>query len=504
MKKRIAIIGSWFGGLSAACYLAKAGHDVHVYEKNECLGWRASSYSEDGFRRDMWPSRYLMPDLFESFFHDMDRDISDYLELVHLSPSYQIRFKDHPTHPVVRIYDDLEKNRALFEELEPGSTDVLKKYIEKSGEQYHIAMDNFVSKNFSTIWDFFDRKIALKGMKMNIYTTIGKYVEKYFRSDEMQKIIQYPMVFLGSPPYRTPAIYNLMTYVDFWMGVWYPQGGFKALVDAFVCVGEELGVTYHIDSEVAKIITHNQKRSRRQWNRKSATVTGIQLANNTVIDCDYVVSNADMHRTETKLLGEVEQTYDQAYRDRHVLSPSGFIMYLGMDKEIEWLDHHTLVFSQDREKSNEEIFDTRTPPSDPSYYICRPSVSDPDIAPEGKDNLFVLVPFPSRISMDEEALQAYKEKVLDDMERYLEQPIRQHIISERLFWPDQFSQRYHALGGNALAGGAHLFSQTAIFRPQNMSKKVAWLLYAWGYTNPGIGIPICVISGKLASQRIVK
>lgn len=504
MKQKVAIIGSWFGGLSAACYLAKAGYDVHVFEKNESLGWRASSFSSDGFRWDMGPSRYLMPDLFEQFFADMERQVDDYLDLVHLSPSYQIRFKDHPTHPVIRIYDDLEKNRKLFEELEPWSTDTLQHYIEKSGEQYHIAMNNFVSKNFSTIRDFFDRKVALKGMKMNIYTTIGKYVEKYFHSDEMQKIIQYPMVFLGSPPYRTPAIYNLMTYVDFGMGVWYPQWGFKSLVDAFVRVWEELWVTYHTDSEVMKIITQDQQQSRRQWNKKSSRVTGIKLADGTTIHCDYIVSNADMHRTETKLLGEDEQTYDQSYRDKHTLAPSGFIMYLGLQKPIEWIDHHTLVFAQDREQWNAEIFDNATPPSDPSYYICRPTVSDPDVAPDGKDNLFVLVPFPSRITMSDEELQWYKEKILDDMERYLDQPIREHIISERIFWPDQFSERYHALGGNALAGGAHIFRQTAIFRPQNMSKKVDWLLYAWGYTNPGIGVPICVISGKLASQRIMK
>ena len=502
-SKNIAIIGSGFGGLSAACYLAQAGHKVTVYEKNEQLGGRASVKRADWFTRDMGPSRYLMPDLFEEFFSDFGKDISDYLSLTKLDPSYKVYFKDDLKHPMIDVSSDIEKNRETFESLEPGSTDTLHTYLQSAKIQYDIGINWFVKKNYNSIFDFINLETLINAFKLKITTNIGKYVKRYFASDYMQKIMQYPMIFLWSPLYQTPAMYNLMTYVDFGMWVWYPQWGMWSLVQALVQLGTELWVEYRTDSEVTKIhTTPVEYKWRTLWKNKTSKVTALELQSGEIVQVDHIVSNADMHWTETQLLDTADQTYDEAYRDKHVLAPSGFCIYLGLDRKVDWLDHHTLIFNQDREKSNKEIFGSAEYPSDPSYYICCPSKSDPNVAPEWSENLFVLVPFPSRVTMDDDAKQAYADKILTDAERILGQDLRSHIVYQEIFWPDEFTSRYHAYGGNALSGWAHLFRQTAIFRPTNVSKKVEWLFYAWGYTNPGIWVPICIISGKLASERV--
>ena len=501
MKKKIAIIGSGFGWLSAACYLAKQGHQVTVYEKNEQLGGRASVKKADGFTRDMGPSWYLMPDLFEQFFADFGKDVQDYLELTRLDPSYKIYFKDHKTHPQVDIAARLEDNFPLFESLEAWSVEQLKTYLAKAETQYHIWMNEFVQKNYDSIFDFFNRRMMVDGLKMNIHTNIWAYVKRFFKSDEIQKILQYPMIFLGSPLYETPALYNLMSYVDFGMGVRYPKGWMWSLVKALVDLGTELGVTYKTWSEVTAIHTEELPPT---WKRRKpkSKISGLSLHTWETINTDMIVSNADMHWTETKLLESNDQTYNEAYRKDHVLAPSGFCIYLWLDKKIDGLDHHTLIFNEDRETNNEEVFKTKTFPTDPSYYICCPSKTDDSVAPTWSENLFFLVPFPSRVTMNNEQKLAYRNKIITDAEAVLGQNLSDHIVHEEIFGPDEFGSRYHAYGGNALSGWAHLFKQTAIFRPNNISKKVSWLFYAWWYTNPGIGVPVCMISGKLASMRV--
>ena len=490
MNKSVAVIGSWFGGLSAALHLAKEWYQVDVFEKNDHIWWRASILQDQWFTRDMWPSRYLMPDLFEKFFAELGEDVHQHLTLTKLWPSYKIYFKDTPH--VVDIYDDIERNRETFERLEPGSTDRLKEYVKKAGYQYEIAMDRFVEKNYTKLSEFFTREMLTQWAKINIFTTIGKYVAKRFKSDQMQKIIQYPMVFLGSPPYKTPAIYNLMTYVDFGMGVRYPQGGIYQIIKSLRSIGEKNGVRFHTNAEVTKINVDS-------WWK----TTGITLIDWTTHDADIVVSNADMQRTETKLLQKKQQTYSQNYRDKKQLAPSGFLIYLGIKGKVAWLDHHTLVFGQDRDTNNEQIFYNPTPPTDPSFYICCPSKTDPSVAPEWDENLFILVPFPAWVFMSDNEIQAYRDKLITTTEELIGDTFSDRIVSEKIFTAKDFQSRYNAFQGTAL-GLAHTFRQTAIFRPTNKSKKVKGLYYTGGYTNPGIGMPMCLISGKLATQRILE
>lgn len=482
----VAIIGSWFWGLSAAIHAAYNGHDVTVYEKNDQLWWRAGMFEKDWFRRDMWPSWYLMPDLFEDFFKQFWKERKDYFSIQKLDPSYKIFFNG--SEHTIDVHQSIEENREAFEAIEPWSTDKLYKYLERAKYQYEVAMKEFVPKNYDSVFDFFTRKMAIQGMKMRVFQKMEPYVKRWFKTPEMQKIMQYPLVFLWTAPKDAPALYNIMTYVDFGMGVFYPEGWIRTVIEALVELAKEFWVTFHTNSEVTAIPV------------ESGMAEWIDLWW-TIIPYDYVISNADYHRTETQLLQEKRQTYPESYREKKVMAPSGFIAYLGIKWELSSLQHHTLIFAEDRAKNFGEIFDTKTPPSDPSLYICNPSKTDKTTAPDGHENLFILVPFPPDVTLTEKQKQDYKNKVYALIEETIWETFTDRIVQERLFTSKNFSERYHAYQWSAL-GLAHTLWQTALLRPNTKSKKVKNLFYAWWYTNPWIGMPMCLISWWLAYQRI--
>ena len=486
---KVVVIWSWFGGLSAALYAAKAWHEVVVYEKNEQLWGRASVFEKNGFRRDMGPSWYLMPDLFESFFEDFGKRREDYIQIQKLSPSYRIYFKD-TEYEYVDVYDDLEKNRETFEMIEPGSMENLYEYLEKAKYQYEIAMKGFVPKNYDSIWDFFTLRMAIEWSKLHVFENMKKYVKRYFKTPEMQKIMSYPLVFLGTAPSDAPALYNIMSYVDFGMGVYYPTWWINAIIQALIALWKEYWIQYHTNSEVEKILVNDH------W-----SATWIQLKNWSAVQADRVVSNADYHWTETQLLDKRRQSYPNKRWSKKTMAPSGFILYLGVKGKVKNLDHHTLIFNSDRDHTFWQIFNKWEAPDDPSLYVCCPSKTDLTVAPEWDENVFILVPFPPNVVLTDEQQQAYRKKVLTVIESEIWETFQDRIVEERYFWVEDFESRYHSYKGSAL-GLAHTLRQTAIFRPNTISKKVKNLLYCGGHTNPGIWMPMCLISGKLAVERI--
>jgi phytoene desaturase len=486
--KNIVIIGSGFGGLGAACLLARAGATVTVLEKNEQTGGRASVFEADGFRFDMGPSWYLMPDVFSQFFTLLGEREEDYFELEQLSPSYRIFFKD--TEKVVDIYSDREKDRETIEALEEGAADKLDMYLEKAKKQYEIAVCDFMYKNYNSIFDFFTWRVVTQGTKLSVFTKMQKYVEQYFKTDEMQKILQYPLVFLGSSPYNTPALYNIMSHIDFNMGVFYPKRGFHAVIEALQAIAEKDGATIRLNSEVEEIIT------------EAGVATAVRLANGEEIEADVVISNADMHHTEMQLLKQAtDRSFSEHYWDKRVMAPSALLLYLGVKGEIPSLRHHTLLFSKDWQKNFGEIFDQPAWPEDPSLYICNPSKTD-DVAPEGHENLMVLVPIAAGLEYNDALLKSYTDKILTTMEEHMDIPdLRERIVYKRTFCVDDFASRYNSYKGSAL-GLAHTLSQTAAFRPDTKSKKVKNLYYVGAGTNPGIGMPVCLISAQLVYKRL--
>jgi phytoene desaturase len=515
--RSVGVIGSGFGGLSTACYLADAGADVTVLEKNEQLGGRASRLEADGFRFDMGPSWYLMPDVFERFFAHFGKEPSDYYTLSRLDPHYRIFFKDGDR---VDIVPDVEANVETFESYERGAGEKLREYLDTSETHYDVAMNQFVYEDRPRLRDWVDldvMKAAPIGLKL-----VGKmddYVSGYFENPKLQQIMQYTLVFLGGSPKNTPALYNMMSHVDFNMGVYYPDGGIGAVVDALVELGEELGVSYRTNAEVTEIISRKDGLELELAPAvdpvyevpDAATVPdraesdgGVSAARGGErLAFDYVVSDADYAHTEQELLPEHLRTYDADYWESRTYAPSAFLMYMGVEGDVDPLAHHTLVLPTNWDPHFAQIFDDPEWPEDPAYYLCVPSETDDSVAPEGHSNLFALVPIAPGLEDSEATRERYRELVLDDIAENTGVDLRDRIVFEEQFTVSEFAERYNSMAGTAL-GMAHTLRQTALFRPDRRSEKVPGLYFTGSYTTPGIGVPMCLISGQHTADAVLE
>jgi phytoene desaturase len=490
-SQKAIVIGAGLGGLAMAALLAERGYAVTVLEKNDQLGGRAGLLKVDGFTFDTGPSWYLMPEVFEHFFELFGEKVSDYLDLIKLDPSYRIFFKDSGLAPV-DITGRLEEDIPKFEALEPGVTPRLRDYLKRSEYQYKVAMGGFVYKNYDSIKDFLSLRMAVEGTKLRVFMRMEKYVKRFFKSDAVQKIMQYTLVFLGSSPYNTPALYSIMSHVDFNVGVFYPRGGIYELTKALEKLGKKRGVEYRCNAPVQQIVVDKGE------------AKAVILADGTELTADIVVSNGDIHHTEMQLLPEEARSFTADYWKKRVLAPSGFMLYLGVEGRIPSLTHHNLIFCRDWKENFGQIFDTpHDLPTDPSFYVCAPSVTDDSVAPKNMENLFVLVPIAANLKLSQEQLDRYEDQILATMEREMGvENLRSRIVVKRRASGDDFAKQFNSLGGTAL-GLAHTLSQTAIFRPNTVSKKVRNLYYVGANTNPGIGMPMVLISAELVLKRLM-
>ncbi|RQH01429.1 phytoene desaturase family protein [Natrarchaeobius oligotrophus] len=497
----VVVIGAGVGGLSTACYLADAGADVRVVEKNEQLGGRASRLEAEGFRFDMGPSWYLMPDVFERFFGDFDRTPSDYYELTRLDPHYRLFFKDGedatptdgtgegPRADRIDITPDRERTKELFEEYEEGAGDALERYLEKSRENYEVGMTHFVYEDRSRLRDFVDLNVARQARGLSLLGSMQGHVENYFDHPRLQQIMQYTLVFLGGSPTNTPALYNLMSHVDFNLGVWYPDGGIGAVIDAIADLGAELGVEYDTGRPVTAI--------------KGRAGAFLLETPEGPLRPDLVVSNADYAHTELELLAPDRRGYDEEYWESRTYAPSAFLLYLGVEGDVDELAHHTLVLPPEWQSHFDQIFEDPQWPDDPAYYLCVPSETDDTVAPDGHSALFVLVPIAPGLEDTPERRESYRERILDDVARHTGVELRDRIVLEERFCVEDFANRYNSYRGTAL-GLAHTLRQTALFRPPHRSKAVDGLYFVGGDTTPGIGMPMCLISGELTAEAVLE
>jgi phytoene desaturase len=478
--RSVVVVGGGFGGLSSACYLADAGADVTLLEKNEGFGGRASRLERDGFRFDMGPSWYLMPDVFERFFGHFGKRPEDYYELTRLDPHYRIFFKDGDR---LEMVPDMERNRETFESYEPGAGATLDDYLERSKLNYEVGMEEFVYTDRTRLRDFLDLDVARNARGLTLLGSMQDHVERYFDHPKLQQVMQYSLVFLGGAPNNTPALYNLMSHVDFNLGVYYPEGGLGGVVDACVSLAEELGVDLRDATPAAEI-----------RGRRGGFV--VRTEGGEELFPDLVVSDADYAHTEQALLPPEKRQYDESYWESRTYAPSAFLVYLGVEGDVDPLAHHTLVLPEDWDPHFESIFDEPAWPDDPAYYVCVPSETDETVAPEGHSNLFVLVPVAAGLEDTPEIREAYRETVLADLAEHTGVDVRDRIVLEETFTVSDFAERYNAREGTAL-GLAHTLRQTALFRPPHASSEVPGLYFTGSYTTPGIGVPMCLISGEL-------
>jgi phytoene desaturase len=483
MGKKIAIIGSGFAGLSAACYLAKAGFEVTVYEKNEQLGGRASQLVRDGFTFDMGPSWYWMPDIFEKFFRDFGKQSSDYYELEKLSPAYQIIFEDE----VVTIGDSMDQICQEFERVEPGSSKPLKKFIAKAADNYDIAINKMVYKPGKSPLELVSAETVMRVGQF--FSTISRDVRKDFKNPKLISILEFPVLFLGAKPSKTPSFYSFMNYADFGLGTWHPKGGMYQVVKAMSALAASLGVTFRTGAPVEKILLSG--------GRANGIVVGGEA-----IMADIVLSGADYHHTES-LLPDSERQYSESYWDSRTFAPSSLLFYVGFDKKLTGVRHHNLFFDTDFEKHAQAIYDTPEWPADPLFYANFPSVTDPSMAPGGMEAGFFLMPLAPGLEDTQVQRDAYFEVMIDRLEKRTGQSVKNNIIFKEDFCVRDFVSRYNSYKGNAY-GMANTLLQTAFLRPGLESKKVKNLFFTGQLTVPGPGVPPSLISGKLVSELIAQ
>ncbi|UCH34163.1 MAG: phytoene desaturase [Armatimonadota bacterium] len=483
--KRAVVIGSGFGGLSVAAFLARDGWNVTVLEKNDLPGGRAQSWEQEGFRFDMGPSWYLMPDVFERFFAQFGRASSDYYSLKRLDPSYRIFFAPDD---YIDISSDLSENLRQFEAMEAGAGDAMRRYLEVAKHEYEVSLNEFVYRDFSRISDFLNRRTLLEGRKLHVFENLEKYTARYFSSQRLRKILEYSMVFLGGSPQNTPALYSMLAHVDFNLGVWYPSGGIAAVVHGLRALAAEHGAAFQFGRAATSIGVRG--------NRAVSVAAGADE-----VPADLVVVNADYAYAETSLLERRYRTYPERYWQRRTFAPSAFMMYLGIRKRLPRLQHHTLLFEHDWVEHFNSIFQAPGWPERPSYYFCCPSRTDDAVAPPGCENVVALIPVATGLDDPDDVRDAYATRVLEQIERLTGESLRQNVAVCRVFSQRDFVAEFNAYQGTAL-GLSHTLMQTALFRPAHRSKRIANLYYTGQYTHPGIGLAMALVSSEIVAKRV--
>jgi len=484
---KISVIGSGFSGLSAACFAAKAGNDVTVYEKNSTIGGRARSFSEQGFMFDMGPSWYWMPDIFESFFSEFGKKASDYYDLVQLEPGFQIIFGKDDVLPLPASMNGIEE---VFESIEKGSAVKLRKFLAEGKYKYDVGMKHLVNTP-SYSWLEFAKPDVIKGVfRLDVFRSVKSHVADHFTDPRLRALMEFPVLFLGAMPDNIPALYSLMNYAAISLGTWYPMGGMVKIVEGMQQLATSLGVKFRTNAAVDHVIVEGGK------------ISGLHV-NGANESTDGLIASGDYNHMEQKLLPAQYRNYPAEYWDDKTFAPSCLIFYVGVNKKIKKLIHHNLFFDTSLDVHSKEIYQNPSWPSDPLFYVCAPSKTDPNVAPEGMENLFVLIPVATGLKDTPDVREEYYQKVMKRMELLCDDTIADHVVYKKSYCVNDFVNDYNAFKGNAY-GLANTLRQTAVLKPTLRNKKIKNMFYAGQLTVPGPGVPPALISGRLAAEELIK
>ena len=459
---------------------------MYVLEKNSKLGGRARKFSFKGFTFDMGPSWYWMPDVFEKYFKDFDKDINQYLNLKRLDPSYRVFFDDE----VIDIPANYESLKELLESMEEGSGDKLDKFLKQAEKKYKIGIENLVYKPGLSISEFINKETLSGVLQLDVFQKMHKHIRKYFKNEKIIKLLEFPILFLGATPKNTPALYSLMNYADIKLGTWYPEGGMHKIVEAMVDLAEEKGVKFYTNEEVKKVSYSKRKISHVITTKKT-------------YDADYVVCSGDYHHFDQNILEEKYRNYSESYWNKRVLAPSSLLFYIGLDKKLKNVSHHCLFFDKDFEKHAEEIYSTPRWPSEPLFYASFTSKSDETVAPKGHENMFLLMPTAPDLEDNKIIRERYFELIISRLEKLTNQNIKDHIVYKKSYAIRDFKKDYHSFKGNAY-GLANTLFQTAILKPSLRNKKIKNLFFCGQLTVPGPGVPPSLISGNVVANELIK
>ena len=487
MAKKVIITGSGFAGLSAASFMAKAGWQVVVLEKQQQAGGRARQLKESGFTFDIGPSWYWMPEVFDRYFAQFGKKTEDLYKLTRLDPSYRIYWPEDYTD----IPAGLPELKQLFEQTEAGAGEQLEKFLDEAAFKYNTGMQNLVFKPGQSLTEFIDADFIRGVFKLDVFTSVQKHIRKYFRHPRLRQLLEFPVLFLGALPKDMPALYSLMNYADIQGGTWYPQGGIYSVVNAMYKTAIDLGVAFHFEQNVQSIVVTN---------KTAQTVVTDKASWN----ADAVIVAADYHHAETAWLLPEYQSYTEAYWNKRVMAPSCLLYYVGINKKLGNIRHHSLFFDTPFETHAEEIYTSKQWPSNPMFYVNAVSVTDAAVAPPGCENLFFLIPVAAGLEGDTELLRnKYFDQIVKRLEAHLGEPVREHVIYQKSFSVSDFKREYNAFKGNAY-GLANTLMQTAVLKPSCRSKKVKNLFYTGQLTVPGPGVPPSLISGEVVAGELIK
>jgi phytoene desaturase len=481
------VIGAGFAGLSAASFLARAGWQVTLLEKNAGPGGRARVFEAEGFTFDMGPSWYWMPGVFEQYFGHFGKKVSDYYDLIRLDPSYQVIFGENDT---LGIPAGMPQLRQLFESLEPGSAVRLDEFLAQAAYKYEVGINKFVHLPSRSVTEFIDWEIVKGAVRLDLLQSMAKHARKFFSHPKLLKLIEFPVLFLGATPENTPALYSLMNYADLALGTWYPKGGMHQIVRGMVTLAEELGVKIEYNQEVQEIVVAQGR------------ATGVRTATG-FWPADAVVAGADYQHIEQQVLAPEYRHYTPAYWDSRTMAPSSLLFYLGVDRKLENLLHHNLFFDEDFSQHAHEIYEVPQWPSRPLFYASVPSKTDPTVAPTGQENLFLLIPVAPDLDDPEATREKYYNLLMDRLEKHCGHSIREAVVYKRSYAHRDFVADYHSFKGNAY-GLANTLKQTAILKPTLKSKKVSNLYFTGQLTVPGPGVPPSLISGQVVAGEVLK
>jgi len=493
-QRSALVIGSGFAGLSVASFLAKAGFKVTVLEKNAGPGGRARQLKADGFLFDMGPSFYWMPDVFERYFAQFGKKVSDYYELDRLDPSYRVYWEEGHTD----LSADFETLKKTFDRIEPGSGEQLEKYLQEALVKYEVGMGRFVHKPGLSLTEFMNWETVSGALKLQLLTSISKHVAHHFTHPRLRQLMEFPVLFLGALPQDTPALYSLMNYADIKGGTWFPKGGMYAVVEAMYKLALELGVEFKFNETVSEFKIDKVAGSKRRG-QISAVVSS-----SGVYSADAVISGADYHFTEQQLLPAAYRQYSEAYWKKRVMAPSCLMYYVGLNKKLKNPVHHSLFFDVSFATHGHEIYKEPKWPTEPQFYVSVSSATDASVAPEGCENIVFLIPVASGLTGDDEALREhYFQKIVTRMEKHIGEPILDSIVYKKMYSVADFKDDYNSFKGNAY-GLANTLMQTAVFRPACRSKKIDNLFYTGQLTVPGPGVPPSLISGEVVASVCVE
>lgn len=488
MSKEIIVIGAGFAGLSAAASLAQKGHAVTVVEKNAEPGGRARVWKQDGFTFDMGPSFYWMPDVFDRFFARFGQKATDHYDLIRLDPSYKVVFSAGEEWAVPAGRPAL---RDFFESKEAGASAALDRFLAEAKLKYDLGMGELVYRP-SLNWMEYANPGVISGLfKTKVFGSLRRHVQAHFKHPHLRSLMEFPVLFLGAAPQNTPALYSLMNYADLELGTWYPMGGMGRVVEAMVDVARQQGVRFRMSEAVERIEVDADHR-----------ISGVRTSS-TTLPAEVVVASADYHHVEEQLLSAADRRYSESYWQERTMAPSSLLFFLGLDRKLDGLAHHTLFFDEPLDLHSSEIYDKPEWPSRPLFYTNCAGKTDPNAAPAGHENLVILIPIAPGLEDRESIREQYFNMVMERLGRHLGFDPRPHVVLKRSYCINDLQADYNAFRGNAY-GLANTMMQTGPLRPSMKSNKVKGLYFTGQLTVPGPGVPPALISGQVVADLIEK